>query len=480
MAAAPRPAETTRSPGPKPLSTAAAAGVFAVIAAWFLYFAHAGLRAPLTEDDLMNLYKYAEKAASNVVLDNVFFWSSAYRPLGSFFYLPLYKLFGVDPLPYRIVCFALLGLNLALLYRFCARLAGSHEIAFLATILAAYHAWFVDLYYNSGTIFDLLCYGLYLSAFLMYTGIRTRGGVPRGRQLWAIAALYALALDAKEMAVTLPLFLLLYEAIFHPAALRYPMAWLRKEGRSVWITAIMTAAYVAGKLSGTDSLIDNSRYVLHISPVRFLKTFHLYLNPLLYQDHRFHDSNTVQLLVAMLVVAALLRSRAMLFAWCWLLLTVLPVSFIPHYAAFFEYLPLAGWVLYAATLLVTIRRAVAGRLPRGPQIATQAALLLGLAAFLAPLHARQSPQALHLFMSVQFPSREIFQGLSELRPSLRRGARVLYVGDPFPKESYTLLFATALFYRDLSITVDRAAAPKPGYDVILGFHEGRFVAIPNP
>jgi hypothetical protein len=478
--AAPRTAEAPRSPGPKPLSTAAAAGAFAAIAAWFLYFAHAGLRAPLTEDDLMNLYKFAEKAGSAVILDNVFFWSSAYRPLGGFFYLPLYRLFGVDPLPYRIVCFALLGLNLALLYRFCARLSSSHEIAFLATFLAAYHAWFVDLYYNSGTIFDLLCYGFYLSAFLVYTGIRACGAVPGGRQLWAIAAIYALALDAKEMAVTLPLFLLLYEVIFHPAALRRPMAWLRREGRTVWITAIMTAAYVAGKLSGPDSLIDNSRYVLHISPVRFLKTFHLYLNPLLYQDHRFHDSNTVQLLIAMLVVAALLRSRAMLFSWCWLLLTALPVSFIPHYAAFFEYLPLAGWVLYGATLLVTIRRAVAGWVPRVPQLATQAALLLGLAAFLAPLHARQSPQTLRLFMSVQFPTREIFQGLSELRQPLRRGARVLYVGDPFPKDSYTLLFATALFYRDLSIAVDRAAVPQPGYDAVFAFREGQLVVIPNP
>jgi hypothetical protein len=464
----------------KPLRTRAAAAAFAAIAAWFLYFAHAGLRAGLTEDDLMNLYKYAEKPAHAVVLDNVFFWTPAYRPLAAFFYLPLYKLFGMNPLPYRIVCFTLLGLNLALLYRFCARLAGSHEIAFLATFLAAYHAWFVDLYYSSGTIYELLCYGLYLSAFLVYTGIRARGGVPQGRQLFGVAALYVLALDAKEMAVTLPLFLLLYEVIFHPAGLRRPLVWLRNEGRAVWITGALTFVYITGKLLGPDSLIDNSRYALQISPVRFLKTFHLYLNPLLYQDHRFHDSNTVQLLAVMLVVAALVRSRVLLFAWCWLLLTILPVSFVAHYSAFFEYLPMAGWVLYAATLLVTIRRALAGLLPRVPPLVSQAALVVGLAVFLAPLHAREAPKTLRLFMSVQFPSRDMIQDLGRLRPTLRRGARVLYVADPFPKTSYTLLFTTTLLYRDLSITVDRAPSPQPGYDAVFGFRDGRLVPLDVP
>jgi hypothetical protein len=173
----------------------------------------------------------------------------------------------------------------------------------------------------------------------------------------------------------------------------------------------------------------------------------------------------------------LLRSRVLLFAWCWLLLTMLPVAFIPHYAAFFEYLPLAGWVLYAATLLVAIRRAVARLAPRVPALATQAPLVLGLAAFLAPLHARQAPRTLGLFMSVQFPSRQMIQGLASLHPSLRPGARVLYVGDPFPKESYILAFVTTLYYRDLSITVDRAPAPRPGYDAVFGFHDGRLIAL---
>lgn len=302
----------------KPLPTTAFVGVFATIAAWFLYFAHGGLQASLSGDDLMNLYGYLQKPVPTLLLDTLRFWSTAYRPLGAFFYVPLYKMFAMDPLPYRIACFAILGLNLVLLYHFCARLTNSREIAFLATFLASYHAWFVDLYYSAGTVYDLLCYSLYMSTFLVYVGIRTRGHTPGPRDLIGIGFLYVLALDAKEMAVSLRLFLLLYEIIFHTAGLRSPRVWLTRDSRTVWITGVITLIYLAGKLTGPGSLIENPAYALTISPGRFLHTFHLYLNPLLYQEHWFRDSNTVQLLIGILILAAWRRSRVLLFAWFWL------------------------------------------------------------------------------------------------------------------------------------------------------------------
>jgi len=437
----------------------------------------------------MNLYAYLQKPVSALFFDNLRFWSTAYRPLGALFYVPLYQLFGLDPLPYRIVCFAILGLNLVLLYHFCVRLTNSRETAFLATFLASYHAWFVDLYYSAGTIYDLLCYSLYLSTFLVYMAIRARGNLPGARALMGISCLYVLALDAKEMAVTLPLFLLLYETIFHGAGLRHPLAWLARDARTIWITGLITLIYIAGKLTGPGSLVENPAYALSISPGRFLDTFHLYLNPFLYQDHRFHDSNTVQLVAAMLIFAVWRRSRVLLFAWFWLVLTILPVAFIAHYAAFFEYLPAAGWALYAATLLVMTRRAIVRWAPRAPlegsllARASQAVLLLGVAALLAPLHAREAPKTLQLFMSVQPPSREVTEDLTRLRPVLRRGARVLFVDDPSPKDSYFLTFETRLFYRDMSIEVDRTQTQSvppseyPRYDAVFGFRGNRLILV---
>jgi len=179
----------------------------------------------------------------------------------------------------------------------------------------------------------------------------------------------------------------------------------------------------------------------------------------------------------------------LLFAWCWLLLTTLPVAFIAHYAAFLMYLPAVGWALYVAILLVAMRRAFIHALPHNlrarPMLARapQAVLILGLAAFLAPLHAREAPRALKHFLSVQPPSREITEDLGRLRLELRRGARVLFVNDRFPKESYFLLFTTRLFYRDLTLEVERIqtqSVPRSiysSYDAVFGFRGNRLLLL---
>src|SRR5207302_10969755 len=122
-----------------------------------------------------------------LLLDNLRYWSSAYRPLGGLFYVAIYRIFGLHPLPFRIACFGLLALNLALLWRFTLRLSGSREVAFIALLLGGYHAWFVDLYYSTGTVYDLLCYAFYLSAFNVYLGVRAQAPVLAWRHLVIVA-----------------------------------------------------------------------------------------------------------------------------------------------------------------------------------------------------------------------------------------------------------------------------------------------------
>src|ERR1017187_2362909 len=117
------------------------------------------------------------------MVDNLHYWSTSYRPLGRLFSVALYRWFGFDPLPFRVACFSLLALNLGLLWRFTLRLSGSREVAFLALMLAGYHAWFVDLYYSTGTIYDLLCYAFYLGAFNLYLGVRAQGLALAARHL---------------------------------------------------------------------------------------------------------------------------------------------------------------------------------------------------------------------------------------------------------------------------------------------------------
>src|SRR5260370_42692889 len=85
---------------------------------WLLLFAHNGLTAPFSGDDLMNLHGYLSRSPVSLLVDNLRYWSTSYRPLGGLFYIAFYNWFGFDPLPFRAACFGLLGLNLSLLWRF--------------------------------------------------------------------------------------------------------------------------------------------------------------------------------------------------------------------------------------------------------------------------------------------------------------------------------------------------------------------------
>ncbi|HUI55038.1 MAG TPA: hypothetical protein VLY04_08710 [Bryobacteraceae bacterium] len=452
------------------------------MAVWFLYFAGHGLWAPFSGDDLMNLHWAVSRTVPRLLLDNLCFWSTAYRPLAELVYAAIYGVFGFHPLPFRIACFGLLGGNLVLLFRFCRELSESIEVALLATLLVSYHAWFVGLYSDTGTIFELLCFAFYFGAFGYCVRIRRSGQLPSWRETAICCGLYIAALNSKEMAVTLPLFLGIYECLYHPPKLAKSLwQWPLREGRTMVLTGVLTAVYVAGKLGGRGALTEDPAYRLAISPLRFLKTFHLYLNPLFYQDWFFHDSNTVPLLLLLLAFAAWRRSRPLLFAWFFLVLSMLPIAFIAHYSAIFLYIPAAGWALYAAELLAGLRRALwrpIGKRVALPEFVSQALLVAVLAAILAPQHMRMTSRTLPASLRLQPPTREIAAALLGAQPQLRRGARVLFVDDPFGKDQLTLVFLTHLVYHDLTIEVDRTSV-KPisvngfgTYDLVLRYRAG--------
>jgi len=113
---------------------------------------------------------------------------------------------------------------------------------------------------------------------------------------------------------------------------------------------------------------------------------------------------------------------------------------------------------------------------------TQAALFLSVACILAPLHARENSRTLPHFLSVQPPAREMAAELLRVQPQVKRGAHVLFVDDPFPRDQYFLLFLTRLLYHDMTIEVTRTSVqPCPvaqyrNYDVVLLYRRGNLLA----
>ena len=430
---------------------------------YLFWFAGGGLWARFTGDDLMNLNFHLTPSFGRLLLSNLTYWTTAYRPMGGIVYAVVYRLAGFHSMAFRVVCFAILLANLRLLYRVCLRLTERRAVALLATLFLTYHAWLVNLYYSTGTIYELLCFGFYLAAFDYYLGIRQAGQTLRFRQWLCFLALYLCALNSKELAVTLPLCILCYEWIWHRP---------KESARAVTILGLVTLSYVIGKLSGPDSLTANPLYRPVISLSRYLHTFHLYLNVLFYQEHFFRDANTIALVVAMLAVAVWRRSRPLVFAWCFTIFSVLPFIFVPHYSGFFIYLPMVGWALYAATGIEMLRQRFAMAIP-------SIAVFFAVALLLMPIHARESRKSMQVFTSGDLPTTEMIAQLRQIQPTLPKGATLFFESDPFPPKTFSLVFLVRLFYDDLSIQVARAKDGDPleggHFDAVWRWIDGKLV-----
>ena len=426
-----------------------------LIAAIFLGFAGDGLRAYFTPDEMMNLYGawFRPLAESR-------------RPVGDLFYRIFFNAFGLDPLPYRIACFALLAANMALLYLFSVQLSGSREVATLACLLGAYHAHLADLYYSSDTVYELLCFLFYFGALALYVQIRERAAPWRV----LVLVLYLCALGSKEMAVTLPLFLALYDLIYYPPApfLADALAWAGRELRRLWPFLLLTAALILLKTAGQGRVTANPDFLPHFSWQTLMNGWRHYAYDLFYGAIPFAGPRIILLWVAVLLPGLALRKRGLLFAACVILLGILPVVLIAERGFYAVYLTLPGWYLLIAQLLVTARQRL---LPR-PGAASPAILFLLVAACLVPLHWRQKPRGKAWVAEAHQSVRCVLEPLRGY--AIPRGAKVLILDDPFPKEDFILTFMFRLAFRDDEIQVRRAKAPyvpPPGevYDRVFNF-----------
>src|SRR5260370_11791636 len=183
--------------------------------------------------------------------------------MGGLFYLTIYHFAGSSPLPYRAGGLSIMLVNTALFYRVAKLVSGSERIAWLAAILACYHPQLMDMIYQNSHMYGVVCFLFYFAALAWYLGIRTRGQFLNWRQIAAFVALYVCALDSKEMAVTLPVTLALFELLFYtPAgiATKTMLAWLNREGRGTCIAGLGTGIYLSRETLGSGPLTAMSAY----------------------------------------------------------------------------------------------------------------------------------------------------------------------------------------------------------------------------
>src|SRR5262245_38129491 len=231
-----------------------AALVVLTIAAYFFYLAGRGLEAGFTFDDLLNLYFAWIRPVPELLRANALFYLPPSRSLGRLFYALGFQFVGIEPTLYHAVCFLFLCANIYLTYCFTLSLTGSREIAALACLLHAYHGGAAALYYNSGACYDVFCFFFYLSAFVLYVNIRQRGHSPQPSQIALLLCLYIAALNAKEMAMTLPVLIGCYELLYHLGE-----SW-RSRIPTICAMSVITATYIVGMSRGEESLVKLPAY----------------------------------------------------------------------------------------------------------------------------------------------------------------------------------------------------------------------------
>jgi len=425
------------------------------LAAYFFGLAGIGLRQFFTHDDLANLGRVQGDSIATVLRWNLLYFSPSYRPLGALFYRVFYEWFSLNPVPSRVFCFAMLAADLWIGYAVARNLTGSREAGALTVLLASYHVYFTPLYYNTGLCYDILCFFFYWAAFLYYIRIREQRDWPRWWQMAAISLLYIAALDAKEMAVTLPLIVILWELLFHPLWLEW--SGIAKPGRRLAtgaLLAILTIPYVAGKLSGASIFASQAAYQPTVTAANYWRECAHLLDETLYLIDTIRPLQAVFVCVSLGAIAWLSRSAVLRFSWLVVMAGILPIAFIQPRGIVQAWVPALGFAIASANVAVRVRERIFRRSPSSAVIGSQIALFAVLTILLVQIHLRHGARLMDT--TEEDVTRSVVNQLREHHPPLPKGGKVLVVSDPFP-DPFTLASSIliCLYYHDPDLHVTR-------------------------
>ncbi len=134
----------------------------------------------------------------------------SYRPVVTLSYFIDYSLWRLNPLGYHLANVALHTLNAALLFFFVRRMAGNTPVACLSSAFFVCHPVLSEAVNAVSYREDLLAATFFITALMLY--VRTQS--LNKFYLYPLSLLsYLLALFSKEMAITLPLLIVLFDGI---------------------------------------------------------------------------------------------------------------------------------------------------------------------------------------------------------------------------------------------------------------------------
>ncbi len=466
-----------------------------LLAAYFFRLTRTSLHVYFTGDDLTNLYRSWYFSAGHLLKANLLFFlpSDFLRPLGGVWYRVVVDFAGFHPFWFHASDLAILAANIWLTYVVARRLAASREIGALTALAMAYQLRLGALYFDTGFVYDVLCYFFLFATLALYLRVRARGATLQPWQWAAFFALYICALNSKEMAVMLPMFLGFYEVLYHPPRDWQPATlrrWLLREGRATLLAGAVAVLFVVGRSLGPLSLARNPAYQPSLTWTQFLFTSRHFAGDF-FAMPTWPAGPQLLLWIALAAIAGLARSRVLGFAWLYLILSPLPVAFILPRGCSQYYVCLFGWMLYAAVVLVHLASSLTAAVPLPEWWLTRARGAALFVVSMAILYSAFKPLGYANIASVTEVApgnRNIVTQLHAATPVIRPGSRLLFLNDPVAPDLFDLLFMVRLSYNDRSLQVSRVKEMKAAasaqevasYDYVFDYRDGRFITLKQP
>lgn len=315
---------------------------------------------------------------------------SYYRPVVTLSYFMDYSLWRLNPFGYHLTNLTLHIINALLLYFFIRLIAPGRKIALLGSLLFALHPVNSEVVNNISFREDLLVFLFCISSFILFIKSEGLRGIRRSGFYIASLILFFLALFSKEMAITLPFLLVLYDYYF-VAPPRQERPWARFKSRYagyiiialfyLWVRFFLIAnnaepplTYPGG--SFYSDILTMSRVLAAyirwlIFPVGILVSMPA-------QSYLVSDSvSDPHVLASLFLIAAILaiavktrkKSGEISFGIFWFFIALLPVSnIIPisnYIASRYLYMPLAGFSVAFSVFLLRLDNIKFWSLPPG-------------------------------------------------------------------------------------------------------------------
>jgi hypothetical protein len=301
--------------------------LLAAIMLLFLIANRGAYKGYFDSDDFNNLNFTRQIDTSEFIADlfspRVF--PNNFRPAGHLFYHSMYRIAGVNFVPYIAAIQCLHLANVLLIWFLLRKLAFDQVASFAGTLFFAFQMAVFDAYWKPMYVFDLLCAALCLLSLLAYL------------HDWLIPSLLAflLAFRAKEVAVMLPVVLALYEFLL------YKKRWKR-----------LIPFFVIALAFGIQALLlnqsRNNDYSLRLSPGGIWNCIVFYASKLFLIPYAG---------LAILALPFFARDRRVRFGVAVFCILLMPMLLLPgRLYSVYLYVPLIGLGIALAAL--TVRRMV--------------------------------------------------------------------------------------------------------------------------